>query len=231
MKKHNYLVFGLLILLAFLIVSCDNEPQLPDVKDEASLRAAISKGTSPIVLSNDIVVSSPIVVDGNKKITLDMNGKTISNTADLWNDDVNAWSLVSVRDSASLTVTGNGTFKAKENDCYALDIQDKTAELTIENGTFVGNIHAVYVESGSLIVNGGTYSVQQKYSDASKADGFVLNCYDKNREEGIAKIVVYGGTFIKFNPADCWAEGEHTNFLADGYNTVQNEDEYTVVRE
>ena len=66
MKKHNYLVFGLLILLAFLIVSCENEPQLQDVKDEASLRAAISKGTSQIILSDDIVVSSPIVVDGNK---------------------------------------------------------------------------------------------------------------------------------------------------------------------
>ena len=29
-----------------------------------------------------------------------------------------------------------------------------------------------------------------------------------------------GGTFVNFNPADCQAEGEHTNFVADGYKVV-----------
>ena len=48
--------------------------------------------------------------------------------------------------------------------------------------------------------------------------GFVLNCYDANRKSGTAKIIVTGGTFVNFDPSNCKAEGENTNFVADGYN-------------
>ena len=162
-----------------------------------------------------------------------MNGKTFENTVDLWDKNPNGWSLVSAQNGSSLTIDGNGTFKAKENDCYAVDVQDGST-VVIKNGTFVGNIHAVYVETGTAIIEGGTYSVQQKYPDASKADEFVLNCYDANRANGTAKIIVKGGTFINFNPADCQAEGAGTNFVADGYKVVKevkgNDTYYTVVK-
>lgn len=149
-----------------------------------------------------------------------MNGKTLSNTTDLWNQTTNAWSLVSVRENGDLTITGNGTFQTKANDCYAVDIQDATAKCTIENGTFFGNVHAIYVFAGSLFVNGGTYSIQQKYTNANQADEFVLNCYDANRRNGSATISVSGGSFINFDPANCQAEGIATNFCADGYTTT-----------
>lgn len=64
--------------------------------------------------------------------------------------------------------------------------------------------------------------MQQKYPDADKADEFVLNCYDANRENGTAKIIVTGGTFIGFNPGDCKAEGNGTNFVAPGYASIPN---------
>ena len=146
------------------------------------------------------------LVANKKDITLNMNGKTIANTNEIWSD--NEWSLVSAQKGSSLTITGNGNFKAKENDCYAVDVQDGST-VTIKNGTFVGNIHAVYVYEGTAIVEGGTYSVQQKYPDASKADEFVLNCYDENRANGSAKIIVKGGTFINFNPANNARQREH----------------------
>lgn len=87
---------------------------------------------------------------------------------------------------------------------------------TIESGTFVGNVHAVYVREGTLEVNGGTFSVQQTYSDAQPYE-FVLNCYDESYKDGSAKITVYGGSFKGFNPRDCEAEGVGTNFCAPGY--------------
>ena len=49
----------------------------------------------------------------------------------------------------------------------------------------------------------------------------MLNCYDANRKAGTAKIIVTGGTFVNFNPADNYAEGEHTNFVAPGYVSVK----------
>ena len=199
----------------------------------SELGSALNEGKI-VALSKDITSNDTIVVN-NKTATLDANGKTVDNTEVIWNEDKNNWSLVSARNQANLTITGNGNFKAKENDCFAVDVQDGST-VTIKNGTFVGNVHAVYVYEGTAIIEGGTYSVQQKYSDASKADEFVLNCYDANRANGTAKIIVKGGTFINFNPADCQAEGAHTNFVADGYKvtskTQSNGDIwYTVVPE
>lgn len=195
-------------------------------KNYLTLQEAVAVG-GEVKLLKDVDISETVIVA--KAVKLDLNGKTISNTNDLWEKRAADWSLLSVRAGGDLTITGNGTLKAKENDCYAVDVQDE-AKLTIENGTFVGNVHAVYVYQGELTVKGGAYSIQQKYPDTAKADEFVLNCYDKHRTEGTAKITVTGGTFVKFNPANCAAEGAGTNFVAAGYAAKKLEDDkYEVV--
>ena len=200
--------------------------------DTGSLKEAMQYG-GKVFMEKDIDVNE-VMVSGTTA-TIDMNGKTISNTADLWNESTGAWSLVSARGAdAKLTVDGNGKFAAKENDCFAVDVQDG-ATVTIKSGTFIGNVHAVYVYEGTAEIKGGFYSVQQKYNVAGKENGFVLNCYDANRKAGIAEIIVTGGTFVNFNPADCWAEGAHTNFVADGYSVISEEQAngdvwYTVVK-
>lgn len=195
-------------------------------KNYLTLQEAVAVG-GEVKLLKDVDISETVIV--TKAVKLDLNGKTISNTNDLWEKRADDWSLLSVRAGGDLTITGNGTLKAKENDCYAVDVQDG-ATLTIENGTFVGNIHAVYVYQGELTVKGGAYSIQQKNPDTAKADEFVLNCYDKHRTEGTAKITVTGGIFEKFNPANCKAEGAGTNFVAAGYAAKKLEDDkYEVV--
>ena len=176
------------------------------------------EGSGVYNVTDNIDVTGTLKLTGFNALTLDATGKTVSNAMDLWDKEPGDWSLVSARNSSYLTIAG-GDFAAKENDCYAADVQDG-AKLVIEDGTFTGNIHAVYVFEGTAYIKGGFFSVQQKYPDASKADEFVLNCYDANREAGTAKIIVTGGTFVNFNPADCYAEGAHTNFVADGYKVV-----------
>ena len=230
---------GISITVYATQLNSENDSFGPDYDKDATypaasaseLGSALNEGKI-VALSKDITSNDTIVVN-EKTATLDANGKTVDNTNDIWNEDKNNWSLVSARNKANLTITGNGNFKAKENDCFAVDVQDGST-VTIKNGTFVGNVHAVYVLEGTAIIEGGTYSVQQKYSDASKADEFVLNCYDANRANDTAKIIVKGGTFINFNPADCKAEGAHTNFVADGYKvtskTVGKDTYYTVVK-
>lgn len=188
-------------------------PEYTVTTADALTKAAKEGGI--ITVNDDIAPSDTVVASGT--VQLNMNGKKLANTADIWSD--NDWSLVSAQNGANLTITGNGTFAAKENDCYAVDVQDGST-VTITSGTFNGNIHAVYVLEGTAIIQGGFYSVQQKYPDSAKADEFVLNCYDANRANGTAKIIVTGGTFVNFNPADCQAEGAHTNFVADGYKVV-----------
>lgn len=198
----------------------------------STLQAAIKAATNTqtITLLSDIDLARTISVS-NKTITLNLAGHKLYNTADLWDQpakDDNNWSLISVRGTGNLTITGNGTLQAKENDCYAVDVQDGST-LTIENGTLVGNIHAVYVHEGTAYIKGGTYSVQQKYPQTDKGDEFVLNCYDANRRNGSATISVSGGSFTNFNPANCQAEGANTNFCAEGYSTKQEDEKYTVM--
>ena len=209
----------------------DNDIDIVNVKNEASLRALFATG-GEATLAADLDLGETVSVAAGKEVTLDLNGKTIKNSTDLWDSptkEANNWSLFSVK-GGSLTIKGAGTLQAKENDCYAVDVQDG-GQVTIEDGTYVGNIHAVYVYEGTAEIKGGHYSVQQTYPDAEKAYGFVLNCYDANRKNGTAKIMVSGGEFVKFNPADCAAEGAHTNFLAEGYMSVEAEEGvWTVVR-
>ena len=209
----------------------DNDIDIVNVKNEASLRALFATG-GEATLAADLDLGETVSVATGKEVTLDLNGKTIKNSTDLWDSptkEANNWSLFSVK-GGSLTIKGAGTLQAKENDCYAVDVQDG-GMVTIEDGTYVGNIHAVYVFEGTAEIKGGHYSVQQTYPDAEKAYGFVLNCYDANRKNGTAKIMVSGGEFVKFNPADCAAEGAHTNFLAEGYMSVEAEEGvWTVVR-
>lgn len=212
------------------IVPIFNEPDsdidIVNVKDEASLRALFATG-GEAKLTADLVLDESMVVKAGKEVVLDLNGKTVSNTADLWNESIASWSLLSVR-GGSLTIKGAGTLQAKENDCFAVDVQDG-GTVVIEDGTYVGNVHAVYVYDGTAEIKGGKYSIQQLSSNPDPY-GYVLNCYDKNRKNGIAKIIVTGGEFVKFNPADCAAEGAHTNFLAAGYKSTQIGDSYFVTK-
>lgn len=177
----------------------------------AALKAAVANGQS-------VDAEKTLVLSGGQSETLNLGDLSISNKNDIWSDS--DWSLLSVRENSSLTIT-SGAYIAKANDCYAVDVQDG-GHLVIEDGHFNGNIHAVYVLEGVAEIKGGTFEVQQKYSDADKADEFVLNCYDANRENGTAKIIVTGGTFIGFNPGDCKAEGNGTNFVAPGYASIPN---------
>ena len=231
MKNFRSIALALLMVCVMLPVVALAAEKTASTYEELKSAISTANDGDTIKLLADIDLSQTITV--NKTITLNMNGKKLYNTSDLWDKPTtdNNWSLISVRGSGNLTITGNGTFAAKENDCYAVDVQESGATVTIENGTFIGNIHAVYVSTGIANVKGGTYSVQQKYPDPAKGDEFVLNCYDANRANGTAHINVTGGTFKNFNPANNAAEGEGNNFADNSLvvqknNTVQNNDYY-----
>lgn len=231
MKKRllsAFLAVMMVLTMAPVAFAADetNTTSVGSYEDLVNAIASAENGAT-ITLNGDIDVQQTLVV--TKELTLDLAGYKLYNTNDLWEKpDADNWSLISVRGTGNLTITGNGTLSAKENDCYAVDVQDVDASVTIANGTFVGNIHAVYVQEGTAFIKGGSYSIQQKYPDAAKANEFVLNCYDASRQDYEAKIYVSGGSFEKFNPADCKAEGEGTNFCEEGYTTTQNGDTYAV---
>lgn len=202
----------LLVSFMFLATACCGT-STTNVSTYAEFVDAL-KGTSEVIkLEKDIVIDSTLVVE--REVILDMNGKTISNEVDVWNVEENNWSVISVRAGGDLTIKGNGKIQAKENDCYAIDVMDG-GHLVVNDGEFVGNSSAVYVYEGSAQINGGTYSIQQKSDVQGKPNEFVLNLEDTHHEAGRASIVVTGGTFVEFNPQNCKAEEDNTNFVKDG---------------
>lgn len=221
----DQVVFNVEIVPAF---EDETTIDIENITTAADLRTALANGHSA-KLAADITIDETISVPAGKDVVLDLNGHEINNTEDLWNDETGDWSLISVR-GGSLTIKGNGLLKAKENDCFVVDVQDG-GHVIIEDGEYISNVHAVYVLVGSAEIRGGKYSVQQKYQDPAKADEFVLNCYDAHHRDGTAKIIVTGGEFVSFNPADCWAEGAHTNFLAPGYKSVGINGSYFVSKD
>ena len=165
----------------------------------------------------DVEQNTQLAID--KSITLDLNGKTIKNTADIWGDNANA--ILSIKNGAKVTITGNGTIDAKENDCYTINVAK--GDLTIENGTFYGNVSVVQVQEGTLSVKGGTFDLHQKWEGSSK---YLFNCIDSEFTSGNAKVAISGGTFVDFDPnvsPEQKVDGKTPSFAAPGVGITKNE--------
>lgn len=184
-----------------------------------SLTAAIAaaKDGETVKLLADVEQNSEVSI--NKNITLDLNGKKIYNTKDIWNETV---SLIDIEGGAKVTVMGDGTIAAKKDDCYTINITD--GDLTIENGTFVGNISVVQVVKGKLTINGGTFSLLQKWKGE---DRYLINCIDKAFTDKEAKVAIYGGSFAGFDPnvsPEAKVDGKVPSFAAPGVGITKNVD-------
>lgn len=205
----------------------DNDIDIVNIKNVESLKALFATGGSA-TLSEDLVVNEPISVATGAEVTLDLNGKTVTNTEDLWDEATEKYSIFEVAGGA-LTLKGDGTVKAKENDCYALLVSDG-GHLIIEDGTYVGNIDALHVYEGLAEIKGGSYSIQQLCPLTGHGPyDFVLNCKNENYAAGKANIIVTGGSFQGFDPANAKSD-DAASYLATGYISVETNGVWTVVR-
>lgn len=160
-------------------------------------------------LTGNVELQHPVVIPYGRKFTLDMNGYKVYNV-----EDIMGWSLFSVQ-GGELTIK-NGTVEAKKNDAYAVDVSDG-GKVIIESGTYIGNVNAVFVDEGTAEIKGGKFSIKELHSTVPY--GYVIDCDDANYQNGTAKALISGGSFVGFNPSDCPAEGTGTDFVIDGYHS------------
>ncbi len=184
------------------------------------LSAAKNGGT--LTLSADVVVPETIIIE--KDLTLNLNGKTIKNELGTKASAVGT-DVIIVKPGVTLTIEGDGTIEAVSgNDGYAI-ISEGIVIInggTIKSGVDENNepnavVYARY--NGQVYVNGGVFP----NTNNSK---FVLNKRDADRATTV--IEVRGGKFQNFNPADNAAEGEKTNFMAEGYGVSEVDGWYIV---
>ena len=202
------------------VIVADKASGESKIKAYSTLADAINAAQDgqTVRLLADVEQNTQLAID--KSITLDLNGKTIKNTADIWGDNANA--ILSITNGAKVTITGNGTIDAKENDCYTINVVK--GDLTIENGTFYGNVSVVQVEEGTLSVKGGTFDLHQKWEGSNK---YLFNCIDSEFTSGNAKVAISGGTFVGFDPnvsPEQKVDGKTPSFAAPGTGITRNED-------
>lgn len=237
-KKLSLFAFVLCLIIpsAFMFCGCGTGKTTINVSSAAELREKLTTAdaNSVIVLQNDITLSQDDATQrfvATKKVTLDLNGKTIQAKVGEGYDGTNN-SLFSnltyiflVDQGGDLTVTGNGTVDGKTGDVFAFNVKNG-GKLTIQNGTFAGSATAVQVDKGQATINGGSFSVLP--AENTDDERYLLNLIDANGADGSATITVYGGEFEKFNPSDNLAENPKKNFVAEGYKVVQSGTKYIV---
>ena len=188
------------------------------VIDLAGLKDAVKNGGN-VAVDADVQVSDEDTVAQrttiSKPTTLQLN-KKITSPYEMGNNRYNFTALIVAADT-TINAGENGGIDTKGG-AYGINVLSG-ANLVINGGTYYGGGTAVQVQKGTVTINGGHFAVEP-FSDARYGYDFLLNCIDSAYKDGTAKIIVKGGTFVNFNPADCKAEGENTNFVADGYGVV-----------
>ena len=197
----------------------------------ASLKNTLADGGNIIVGSSitvtddaasakNVITKNSTVNFASSVITLDIPNAT-GNTAN--------WVGVNVEGGTVVFEGTTGGIKTADNgELYAIVLRGG-ADLTINGGEYIGGTSAVSVTAGTLTINGGYFAAQ----DSNTA--FTINCVDDAYRNGTAQVVIQGGSFLNWNPADNVTEGAHTNFVPMGYKVIESQVDdgtlYTVVAE
>ena len=242
-EYQNLTIDGIAITVYATQLNSENDSFGPDydkdatyypVLDAAGLKDALVNGgeiqvVEDVHTSGEDTVAARMIV--SKPTTLQLDKKIIS-PDNMGNNDNNFIALIVDADT-TINAGPEGGIDTGTNGGYAINVLNG-ATLTINSGNYYGGGTAVQVQKGTLIVNGGFFAVEP-YSDARYGYNFLLNCIDGNYKNGSAKIIVKGGTFVNFDPSNNTAEGAGTNFVADGYSVICEEQAngdkwYTVVK-
>lgn len=172
------------------------------------------------IAANSLTDTADARVIVKKPTTLNLNNKKIISPDNMGNNSTNFCALY-VEADTTINATENGGINTGTNGGYGINV-NKGASLTINGGYYYGGGTAIQVQKGTLVINGGTFAVEP-YSSPDYGYEFLLNCIDANYKNGTAKIIVKGGTFVNFDPSNNAAEGEGTNFVAEGYKVVSEQ--------
>lgn len=187
------------------------------------LKTALESDKQTIKLSQDINTTESIYI--TRKVTFDLNGKTIEASG---NDGV-----FCVSGEGELTITGKGNIIAKEDNEFAMAIWAKeNAKVVIENGKFSQKVTGTDPQYDMIYASGAGQITILDGEFESITPQWTLNLKDADNK--VAKMIVKGGKFVGYNPANSLTEpvGVSANFVADGYKSELVEgtkDTYRVV--
>ena len=186
--------------------------------------------TEAIAAGGNIAVEANIDAPTGFVITADT---TIINNGELSiSEDTVGDGVFKVTDG-TLTLDGKGVINGLDKSGWSMAIwATENGKVVIKDGYFtnVGAHSETDSEHYDLIYASGNGQIEILGGEFKcETPKWTLNIKDKDRTT--ASIVVKGGKFHGFNPADCDTEGEHTNFVAPGYKVVETDGIFEVMPE
>ena len=171
---------------------------------------ALMSNNGIVKLTDDVTTGrfGPGITASNK-VTLSMNNHNLTVTNAGNNGGIQA------RGTQVIDITGKGTIDTGDGICILANSANAVINLKGSTTTYQTNrpnAELIYCYAGTINISGGTFK--------NNGSPYLLNCYDANYKNGKANIVVTGGKFYDFDPANNTAEGENTSFLAEGYTSV-----------
>lgn len=200
------------------------------VDTAAELESAVVKGGHYVLAYGEYTVTNGLTLN-NVTTTLDIpQGVNIVLTDN---------GIFDLEEGSELIINSDGTI---ENDVdetdgsitklgYIFRLNDNS-KLTLLSGNYYAGLTIVQAAGTSEAkIYSGNYDVYQYYSNGRQ---YVLNYIDADKET--AEIIVYGGSFVNFDPSHSTSENPAANFVAEGYEVIETTDEnetpiYTVVPE
>ena len=201
--------------------------ETPDVNvQEAELRAALLLG-GEVTLTEDLVITESLVVAAGASSVINLNGFDIINNTD--SEELGEGDGIVVY--GNLVINGNGTVQGKTRSVWARGNDNPT--VTINGGNYVGAVggsqcEVIYASgNGVITINGGTFEAETQDTESFAAPQYAVLNIHGNGASG-CDIVVYGGSFKNFDPANNISENPAKNFCAPGYYSTKIGDNYIV---
>ena len=185
--------------------------EVVEVATAADLATAVAAGGA-VKLTADVALTSTLTIPAGKEVTIDLNGKKLTNAST---------QNFAIQVNGTVVIEGDGeVYGGSGHDNQAVHV-NVGGKAIIKSGTFnvgpdangAGN-SCVESNGGEIEIYGGVFKSEAQYANKY----WVLNMNDAYD----CMFKVYGGQFYNFDPSDTNTEpaGHSDNFVAPGYKSV-----------
>lgn len=184
-----------------------------DVADADTLKAVMADGGYAVVSGAVSGIEGPVVISKPTTINLKEEGSI----------EGSGGAVLQASDGGELVIKGKG--KIKNTEGYCVDCgstkRKSSGKVAIAGGSFEASTTAVQCEHGTVEISGG------EFKDTTGDGQYLINCIDGNDD---AKIVISGGKFTGFDPANPETHDQET-YVKEGYKSENKGDYFEVVPE
>lgn len=193
-------------------------------------------------MTQDIDIQQAIKVGNGVTTTVELNGKTLkggifSEKDGEFTEGTTDSYVFMVTNGGELTINGNGKVESQEAS-YSMAVWARGGKVTINGGEYYNHgdgCDLIYAsEGGHVEIYGGEFHATE-YKGIEAGTGNPHSALNiKNSDREFSDIVVYGGKFYGFNPANNlsepnpsaeWLEKHPNGFVAEGYQSTEISEE------